>query len=796
MPATALFGREHDLAAIEDLFGRARLLTLTGPPGVGKTRLALRAAALLAPRHADGMALVSLASLVEPAWSPPPSRARSALQDGGRTPIEALLVTLEGRDLLLVLDNFEHLVAAADVVSRILAACPRVRILATSRIALNLRDEQIFPVEPLALPDDGATLSLPDLASTPAVALFLDRARAAVPGFALAAANAASVVAICRRLDGLPLAIELAASRVRLLPLPALLALLERQILALEDGPRDLPARQRALRAAITWSYDLLTAEERACFRRLAVFAGGWSPEAAAAVCATPAGDPEGPLPATAMRQLAALANHSLVRLDAAGGTGRYGFLEVVRHYAAELLAGAEEEREVRGRHLAWYLALAERAAEALRGPEQEMWLARLEVEHDNLRAALRWGLGADGANLGGVRLACALSRFWYMRGYLTEGRSWLEGALQRTGGMPDDLRATACAGAAILAQRQGDHARATALLEESLALRRRLGDTGALAAVLNNLGAVAYARADLARARALHEEALAIARDRGDARAVASSLGNLGLVADSGGEYERAAALHRESLSISRGLGDGWSIALSLNNLGVVAAHQGRYEQAAGLHEEALALRRALGGAQGVAASLNNLGSAMRGLGEHERARTLYEESLALRRELGDRAGVANSLHNLGLVAADRSEHERARPLLEEALALYRESGHMAGVSAVTADLGATARALGDRPGAWSRYGECLALQREVREPRGIGALLCGLAALADERGGHEQAAYLAGAAQALRGAPAAPAAPGHEAAWAAGHDAPLDEALGYAAAVIEQGTREPVTG
>jgi predicted ATPase/Tfp pilus assembly protein PilF/DNA-binding XRE family transcriptional regulator len=673
-PLTPLVGREREVARLRDLLARpeVRLLTLTGVGGVGKTRLALAVASELAGAFAAGAAFVDLAPLRDPGLVlDTVARALGLAELAGRPVAERLMDYLRERQLLLVLDNFEQVQAAAPAVAAVVAACPRLVLLVTSRAALRVRGEQEWPVPPLALPDRHAPPTPERLLEAPAVALFVQRAQSVQPDFALSAATAPVVAAICARLDGIPLALELAAARLKLLLPAMLLARLERRLAVLTDGARDLPERQRTLRGTMAWSYELLHAEEQALFRRLSVFMGGCTLAAVEAVCQV-GSEVEGEV----LAGLGALVDQSLlVRASAADEEPRVAMPETVQEYALERLEKAGEAAAVRDRHLAWCLALAEDAAPRLTGAEQAYWLARLETEHDNLRAALRWSLREGGDAALGLRLAGALWRFWYTLGYLSEGRGWLEAALESDQGAPV-ARATALSGAGNLADEQGDYGRAAALHEQALALRRTLGDTQGVAGSLNNLGTVAYMQGDYGRAAAMHEEALALKRALGDRWGIANSLNNVGMVAYMQADYGRAATLLAEALALKRALGDRYGIAGALDNLGLVAARQADYGRAATLHEEALALKRALGDRQGIALSLHHLGHVAYLQGDYGQAWVLLQEALLLSRDIGARDLVAAGLESLGWVAAARGQPAQAARLGGAAAALQEALG------------------------------------------------------------------------------------------------------------------------
>jgi predicted ATPase len=665
---TPLVGRAAELAAVRDLIcrERTRLVTLTGPGGTGKTRLALQIAADLVEAFADGVFFVDLAPVADSALVVPTIAATLGLREtGGRSMREVLFDHLAAKHLLLLLDNLEHLLAAAPAIADLLAGCATVTILATSREPLRLRGEREYLVPPLAVPDRAHLPPLSELGQVETVALFVERTRAVRPDFALTIANARAVAEICARLDGLPLAIELAAARTRILEPGQLLARLDNRLQVLTGGARDLPARQRTLRAAIFWSYDLLTGEEQILFRRLSVFAGGFTLEAAECVGGQTDRriDGNGDISLSVFDGVASLVDKSLLRRATdPGDEVRFGMLETLREFGLARLEEAGETEATRRAHAVWCLSLVEAAEPALRGPDQRSWLERLETEHDNLRAALAWSAAEPEL---GLKLAGRLWPFWRSRGHLREGQRWLEQLLATGAEVIGTDRARALNGAGSLAFTLGDYARAATWFAENLALRRQLGDKGGTAQALNNLGVIARDRGDHERARVLFEESLALRRELGDRAKFAVPLDNLGMQALNSGDYARAAALLEEALALRREAGDAFAIAESLTHLGIVASKQGDNARAAALFQETLDLRRSLGDKGGAAQSLNNLGLIAAASGDHARAAVLYAESLTLRRELAIRPGVQNSLERLAHCAA-------ALQLAEQAVRLF----------------------------------------------------------------------------------------------------------------------------
>ena len=753
---TPLLGRAPDIAAVSASLANpeVRLITLTGPGGVGKTRLALRVADEVQDRFVDGVGFVALAPVEAPALvAPTIARALGLHVADERLSADELTAYLRAKTYLLVLDNFEHVMAAAPLIADLLAACPRLTMVITSRAALRVRAEHEYTVAPLAVPP---SLPLPATAAPvpprpwldyPAIELFVQRARAVKPNFVLGEAVAPFVAAICRRLDGLPLALELAAARARVLSPPELYARLlgtsngaagnaGAALRLLTDGARDLPARQHTLRATIDWSYDLLAPVEQALFRRLSVFTGGCMLEEAEAVCAPRDGvaeaSPDTPDVLDVLDGLSSLVDKSLLRQEdhpAAGDAGgaRFVMLQTVLEYARERLAASGEEDLIRRRHLAYVVTSAEYVEPRLTGPDQRAWHERLETEHDNLRAALRWSIVAgDGES--GLRIVAALWRFWWLRGYLSEGRRWLAellaiapGNAAGAGGVSGVTRARALHGGAWLAHAQGDLAQATALAEESLALMREAGDTSGSASALNVLGVIA---------------------------------------ADQG-YYERAAVLARESLALFEESGHKSGAASVLNGLGIIAAERGDFTRAALWCERSLALRREVGDVRGIAASLSNLARLQREQGHVERAAALYEQSLDLFRDLGGKRDLAAALNNAGEMARCVGDDARAAELSRESVALYRELGDKWGLGLALADLANLARRQGDAAHAMALYRESLTFCQAVSNRLGFARSLEGIAATVFQEGDATTAALLYGAAATARAAIDTPMSP-----------------------------------
>ncbi|MGI8550107.1 MAG: tetratricopeptide repeat protein [Dehalococcoidia bacterium] len=769
---SSFVGRARELAELEPLVRRARLLTLTGAGGSGKTRLALEVAAQVAgigsrasglvagavesehpgrvngpsaatetganrlrassrsssdaprqrpetrdprppsttpdtrypmPAFSDGVWLVELAALSDPALVPQAvAAALQVREESGRALVDTLTDFLQPRHLLLVIDNCEHLIeACARFIESYLRSCPRLHVLATSRETLGLAGEAGWRVPTLSIPGGSQPTTLDQLLLSESAQLFIERAHAIDPGFTVSTSNVAAIAQICRRLDGLPLAIELAAARIRVLTVEQIAERLDDCFRVLTHGSRTATPRQQTLRGAIDWSYALLSEAERALFNQLSVFAGGFSLDAAVAIH---------PIPSV-LDLLERLVEKSLVLAEPLGGEQRYRLLEPLRQYAAEHMQESGMAPVVRQAHATYYLDLVEETVPGLFGPEQVIRLELLEREHENLRAAMGWSLKSSEWDLL-LRLAGALWRFWYLHGHLTEGRSWLEHALQSSPTALPRSRALALVGAGILAWLLGD-------VEDTVVL---------------------------------HEQALQLCRAICDRRGQATALNMLGLVARLRRDYELATTCCTEALALSSQVEDTWSKAFSLYLLGEVAYFQGDAARPIPLWEESLSLFRGCGDRWGIAFSLVNLGNAARYRGDYDQASARFGESLELSRQLGNNAGIAYALFNLGEVARDRGDDEHATKLCEQSLHLQR----------MLADLPAVARSLNSQAGAELHLGnieraaalsrESLQLAQHLHDDRVLAWCLEGAAELASARHQPECAARLHGAATALR--------------------------------------------
>jgi predicted ATPase/transcriptional regulator with XRE-family HTH domain len=671
---TSFVGREEVVAAVCSTLRvkAARLASITGPPGIGKTRLSLRVATELLEEYRDGVFFVPLASA--PNGDLVASTIEQALkvrESTDRPASEGLKQYLHGRHMLLILDNFEHVMAAAPLVSELLVAAAGLTIIVTSREPLHVYGEHVVQVPPLTLPGVRVAPSLEQAARYEAIRLFTDRAVAVKRDFAITGENARTVTEICRRIDSLPLAIELAAARVNVLSLSTILQRLDDRLQLLAHGPHDLPPRQQTIRAAIDWSYNLLIPGEQRLFRQLSVFPGKWKVETAQAVLE---GDE-----ASIAHGVESLLSKNLLRQEG-GATGEQWFsmLETIRAYASEKLLESGEG-QMRQMHAAYYLSLSEEASPQLNGAEQSAWLQRLEMEHDNLLGALSYSTEREDTETV-LRMGIALWRFWDLRGHPREGLRWLlEGLAAATASnanVPVSLLGNAFNSAGNLAWTTGDYALARRMHEHGLALRRQLGDKLRIASSLNNLGLVAQDVGDYEQARALYEESLQICRELDDKADIASTLNNLGITILALGDHDMAASLGEESLSLWQELEDAFGIALSFNNLGEVARSRQDFVAAGPLYEQALTLYRELGYRQGVAYALNNLGLVAYHRQEIERAASLFREGLSILGEEGDMRAIVESLFAIAGVALSQGEARRAVRLLGSAAAALEASG------------------------------------------------------------------------------------------------------------------------
>lgn len=698
---TSFIGRAKEMADVKNLLDATRLLTLTGGGGCGKTRLSLEVATDALEHFPDGVWLVELAPISDPALvTQTVASVLNLAEQAGKPLLQTLTETLKAKKLLLLLDNCEHLLTAcARLTEALLRSCPNVKIIASSREGLGIAGEQAYRVPSLSLPDIRQTATPESIGQYESARLFIDRALLSKTEFIVTRQNAPALASVCHRLDGIPLAIELAAARIRSLAVEEINVRLDNRFRLLTGGSKTALPRQQTLRAAIDWSYDLLKTPERLLLARLSVFVGGWTLAAAEQVGAgagcwvlgvgNTANADENQNDDSVIEEweifdlLTSLVDKSLVVAETQAETTRYRLLESVREYGCDLLTRSEENAAVSEKHRDYFLELAETARPKLRGAEQAQWLAILEEEHDNLRQALTFCLQETEAGEAGLRLGAALQQFWITRGHLREGRESLTAALAHPAAQDyTKARSEALNGAGVLAYRQGDYAAARSLHEESLVIRLALGDRQGSAASYGNLGNVAYEQSDYALARALQEKRLEIGRELGDRQGNAASLGNLGNVAYKQGDYALARTRFEESLAIQREAGDKRGIAISLLNLGLMACEQSDYDAARSLYGESLAIKRELGDRQGIAISLFNLGSIASDQGDYALARSLQEESLQLRRELGDRQGIAASLGNLGILAYRHGDYDTARTMQKESLTLRQEIGDRQGAA------------------------------------------------------------------------------------------------------------------
>lgn len=713
---SSFIGRGDEIAEVKRLLQETRLLTVTGTGGSGKTRLALQVGTQLADHYTGGVWLVDLAPLTNPDLV---VKAVADIfeirEEEGRPLLQTLVDALRPKALLLILDNCEHLLeAAANLTQALTSAAPRLRILATSREPLGVGGETVWFIPPLSFPNAVKVADVRSFQEYDAIQLFANRAAAAKPSFQITERNAAPVANIVNKLEGNPLAIELAAARVKVLPVKEIDERLDVCFRLLVSSSRTAHPRQQTLRALIDWSYNLLLEKERILLRRLGIFKGGWTLAAAEAVCSSDEIDTW-----EVLDLLTSLVDKSLVVPELLEDRQRYRYLEMIRQYAVDHLEESGEKEEIAAEHARYYLALAEEAYAELEGSRQEVWLAHLRSEHDNLRAALAWMKSDPKLAEMLLRMTGALWRFWDIHGHIGEGLAWMEKALAANPNAPADLRANGLRGAGYLARQQGDYGLAKTMHEKSLALYQEIEDKGGIAHELAALGEILWMSGDPKSAVALNNESLAIYYEIGDRAGVAASLEHLGVVARDHGNYAHARELLEESLKIQRELGNRLNTASCLNNLALVAYLLCEYKQAVVLFEEALTIYRQLNDRWGISETLVSLGNVSKDQGDFKHAKALYNQCLDLKKELGDKHGVARGLTGLGEVAFYQGNYPLAKQLADQSLDLYRERGAKRGMFVSIMVLAVTETYQGNIELAESLVKEGLALSTEIETPR-----------------------------------------------------------------------------
>lgn len=714
----SFIGRGNEIAEVRSLLATTRLLTITGMGGTGKTRLALQVGEELKDSFADGVWWVDLAPITNPELAVKAvANVFDIREDEGRPLLQTLVDVMRPKELLLILDNCEHLLKeAARIAAALTGNALRLHILATSREPLGLLGETVWSIPPLSFPNGKQQTGLDDYLQYDAIKLFVDRASASKSNFNLTDRNAPAVVRISKKLEGNPLAIELASARVKVLSVEDIANRLDNRLSLLAGNKSASHPRQQTLEALIDWSHNLLSKQEQILMRRLGIFKGGWTLEAAEAICAG-----EEIESWEILDLLASLIDKSLVVPELHEAHQRYRFLEMIRQYALDRLSESGELEQISEKHTAYFLSIAEESYGELWGPKQGYWLSLLQTEHDNFRSALEWTKKDPGRAEMMLRMAGSLWRFWEIHGHIGEGRAWLELALERNPSAPAHMRANGLRGAGFLARQHGDYAQARVFHEQSLALFREIDDELGIARELNVLGEILWMKGNPHAAIDMNSQSLAIHREIGNMEGVAASLEQLGVLARDHGDYQHARELLEESLQKYRALGNGLFIASSLNNLGLVAYLLCEYKQANSLFEEAVSIYHQLNDRWGISETLINLGNVAKDQGYFQKASSLYDECLKLKQDLGDKHGIARVISGQAEIAFYQGSYPTAVELAEQCYNIFKERGIKRGEVVSLMILAAAKTYQGEIDAAQKLSQEGLALSSEIDTPRSL---------------------------------------------------------------------------
>jgi predicted ATPase/Tfp pilus assembly protein PilF len=729
---TNFIGREKEMRHARDLLKDNRLLTIAGAGGAGKTRFSLQIAADLIDEFENGVWLIELAALSDPFLLPESFLDSLGIrEEPGKTPEQTLTDYLKGKEILIILDNCEHLIEACAVMAEsLLLKCPKLKIIATSREALVCAGEQAYRIPPLAHPDLNCNDTPEQLAQYESVRLFIERALAVNPKFRVTNDNAPALAEICSRLDGIPLAIELAAARTKILSVEKIYERLDDRFNLLTGGKRTALPRQQTLRALIDWSYDLLTEEEKILWGRLSVFSGGWTLEAAEEVC-----EDEVTGKNKIVDLLSQLTEKSIVIYDES--KERYKMLESMKQYGIEKLS---DKNGMFLRHLNYYLELSENAEPELNGNDPKLWLDILEADHSNFISAIDWSTNNENTEKGAL-VAAALGGFWSTKGHYSTGIRLNENIIQSPGAIDKSVKGKLLSSIGVFKFSQGDYEQAKKYSKESLAIRREIGDNSGIAVSIENLGKATALQGDSGQGRKYFEESLAIRKEIGDNNGIADSLHSLGTLSANQGDYEQAKKYYEESLIIKQEIGDKNGIAGTLNNLGSLSSYQGEYEQAMKYFEKSLAIRKEIGDKNGIADTMFNLGTIAIHQGDYEQAKKYLEENVIIKIEINDKHGIAATMNHLGVASFNQGDFEQAKKYHEESLAIRKEIGYKSGIADSMINLGILLTSQGDHEKAVKYYEESLAIYKEIGNRSGIALSLQNLGNEANSQGDYEQA-------------------------------------------------------